>query len=328
MTRMTKRLVSGIQPTGTLHIGNYLGAIKQWVELQDKYDAFFFLADYHTLTSRPTPEVLKKNSLELIAMLIALGVNPKSSTLFLQSDIPEHTELGWILNSFATLGQLNRMTQFKEKSDQYGQNVGLFTYPVLQTADVALYGAEVVPVGDDQVQHLELAREIVRSFNHHIGRDILIEPKPLITKAARVMSLSDPAKKMSKSIAGSSIGLLDDAATIEKVLKRAVTDTDPSGEMSSGVKNLFLLLENFSEPEVFEHFSTQYKNGMIRYSELKEQLAEDITLFLKPVQKTFESLIKDEKTLRLVLTQGADKARTAARQTLKKVKSELGLISA
>lgn len=323
---MNKRLVSGIQPTGALHLGNYLGAIKQWTDLQHDYDAYYFIADYHALTGRPKPEDLRKNSLELTAMLIALGVDPKKCALFLQSDVPEHTELGWILNNFSTLGQLNRMTQFKEKSDQYGQYVGLFTYPVLQTADIALYNAQTVPVGEDQVQHLELAREIIRNFNNHVGSDVLVEPKPLLTKAARVMALNDPAKKMSKSIPGSAVLLTDDAATLERTLKRAVTDSDPnSSEKSPAIANLFLLLENFSTPEMVRHFDEQYAKGTIRYSELKEQLIEDIGEFLTPVQKTYNQLLANPKELHTILENGAEKARPVAAETVKRAKAALGL---
>ncbi len=323
---MAKRLVSGIQPTGSLHLGNYLGAVKQWVELQDDYDSFFFIADYHTLSIRPKREVLKQNILDLVASLIALGVDPKSATLFRQSDVIEQAELAIILNNFTTVGQLNRMTQFKEKSDQFGQNVGLLTYPVLQTADVAAYGGEVVPVGEDQVQHLELSREIVRCFNNHVGQAVLVEPKPLLTKAARVMALNNPTKKMAKSVPGSAISLLDNQQSIEQTLKRAVTDSDPnSSEMSPGVLNLFLLLESFSSAETANHFHKQHKDGTIRYSELKEQLTEDIVAFLEPIQKTYQSLMGDPAQLVTILEQGKRKAAPVAEQTLKKVRLSLGL---
>ena len=323
---MNKRLVSGIQPTGALHLGNYLGAIKQWTDLQHDYDAFYFIADYHALTGRPKAADLSRNTLELVAMLVALGVDPKKCALFLQSAVPEHTELGWILNNFATLGQLNRMTQFKEKSDQYGQYVGLFTYPVLQTADIALYGAETVPVGEDQVQHLELAREIIRNFNSHVGSAVLVEPKPLLTKTARVMALNDPTKKMSKSIPGSAVLLTDDPAALERTLKRAVTDSDPnSTSKSPAITNLFMLLENFSQPETVRHFDEQYTRGTIRYSELKEQLIEDIGEFLAPVQKTYEQLLANHDQLKTILAHGAEKARPIAIETVKKAKAALGL---
>lgn len=320
------RLFSGIQPSGALHIGNYLGAIKQWVELQHDYDAFFCVVDYHALTGRPKPAELQKNTLELVAMLVALGIDPKSSTLFLQSDLPEHTELGWILNNFATIGQLNRMTQYKEKSDQYGQYVGLFTYPLLQTADIALYDAEVVPVGEDQLQHLELAREVIRSLNSHVGDRVLVEPKPLLTKAARVMALNDPSKKMSKSVAGSAILLTDTQATVEQTLKRAVTDSDPnSSQKSPAITNLFLLLESFSDPEQVRHFEEQYTKGTIHYSELKEQIIEDITAFLAPVQKTYHQLLDNPEQLRTILAKGAEAAQPVAAARLLRVKKALGL---
>ncbi len=323
---MNKRLVSGIQPTGALHLGNYLGAIKQWVELQYDYDAFYFIADYHALTGRPKPADLKRHRIELLAMLVALGIDPKKCALFFQSDVPEHTELGWILNNSATIGQLNRMTQYKEKSDQYGQYVGLFTYPILQTADIALYDAATVPVGEDQVQHLELAREIIRSFNSHVGDTVLVEPKPLLTKSARVMALNNPSKKMSKSVAGSVIGLLDDPVTVETALKRAVTDSDPnSTDKSPGVANLFLLLENFSDSEMVRHFEGQFQKGTLRYSELKEQLIEDISAFLAPIQKTYRSLLEDEITLQRIAEDGAKKARPIAGETISRAKKALGL---
>ncbi len=322
-----EKLLSGIQPTGELHIGNYLGAVKQMVEFQHDYDAFFFIADLHTLSIKPSPEKMRSQTLDLLAMMVALGIDPKSSTLFVQSQIPAHAELGQLFGNFTSLGQLNRMTQFKEKSDRHGQNVGLFTYPVLQAADIALYGAEVVPVGEDQVQHLELSREIIRSVNHFVGDNILVEPKPLLTKAARIMALNDPSKKMSKSIPGSAIGLLATEGEITQTIKRAVTDTDPnSGEMSPGVKNLFVILEGVSDPETVKHFEEQHKKGTIRYSELKEQLIEDIIRFLKPIQKTYASLRKDEAGLIKIAEEGRKKAEPVAEETLKKVKESLGLL--
>jgi len=324
---MAKRLVSGIQPTGTLHLGNYLGAIKQWVELQNNYEAFFFIADYHSLTERPEPETLEQQSLETAAMLIALGVDPKSSALFVQSQIPEHAELTWLLMNFVTLGQLNRMTQFKEKAERHGQNAGLLTYPVLMAADVLIYDASAVPVGEDQVQHLELAREIARSFNAHAGR-VFKEPKALINKAARVMALNNPAKKMSKSVLGSAIGLLDTDDQIEQAIKRSVTDSDPnSPKLSPGVANLFTILEAVSSRETFLHFQRLHKDGSLRYAELKEQLIDDVISFLGPVQKTYGSLMKNEGQLRRILEQGRKIAQPIAQEKLAKAKQALGLLS-
>ncbi|MDP3992910.1 MAG: tryptophan--tRNA ligase [bacterium] len=323
---MEKRLVSGIQPSGTLHIGNYLGAIKQWVDVQNDYDCIFFIVDYHALTQKPRPEDLRHQTLETVAMLVALGVDPKNCILSVQSQIPEHAELAWLLSPFATVGQLNRMTQYKEKSDRHGQNVGLLTYPVLMAADVLIYDAEVVPVGDDQVQHLELAREIVRNFNAHAGQTFT-EPKPLLTKAARIMALNDPKRKMSKSVPGSAIGLLDDEATVAATIRRAVTDSDPnSNKMSPGVENLFTILEGISDAETVKQFQDKYQDGQLKYSELKEQLIEDVMSFLGPVQKAFRSLLAQPDQLERIIKEGATKARPIAAAKLEIVKKHLGLL--
>lgn len=322
---MAKRLVSGIQPTGELHIGNYLGAIKQWVELQNDYDSFFFIVDYHALTTRPKAADVRRNTLSTAAMLIACGIDPKSSAVFVQSWVPEHAELAWLLMSMTSVGALSRMTQYKEKSDTLGQNAGLFTYPVLMAADILLYKPDVVPVGEDQVQHVELTRDIAESFNNAYGK-VLSVPKPVLTKAARVMALNDPAKKMSKSIPGSAVSLLEEPEEIEKILKRAVTDSDPnSAEMSPGVANLFLLLENFSEPETYKHFHDHYRRGTLRYAELKEQLIDDITATLKPIQKTYQRLIDNPQQIQQLLEAGAKKARPIAEATVAEVKEALGL---
>jgi len=325
---MQKRLVSGIQPSGTIHIGNYLGALKQWVELQSEYDCYFFIADYHALTQKPQPDLLHQQTLETLAMLVALGVDPKNCVLFCQSQVPEHTELAWLLSPFVSVGQLNRMTQYKEKSDRHGQNIGLLTYPVLMAADVLLYNAEVVPVGDDQVQHLELAREIVRSFNAHAG-GVFTEPKPLLNTGARIMALNDPERKMSKSVVGSAIGLLDDEATVSAVIRKAVTDSDPNAnQLSPGLDNLFTILEGFSPPETVQQFKDKYRDGQLKYSELKEQLIEDITSFLRPVQKTYHRLLENQDQLLKILEVGRQQAQPVAATTLLKAKKALGLIVA
>lgn len=326
---MTKRLLSGIQPSGELHIGNYLGALKQWIDFQHDYDAFFMVADLHALTTRPKPEEIRARTLDTVAMLLAIGVDPKSATLFVQSQVPQHAELAVILGNFATLGQLNRMTQFKEKSDAHGQQVGLFTYPVLQAADILLYGAQVVPVGEDQMQHLELTRDIAQTVNNHVGSKILTEPKTLVNKNARVMALNDPTKKMSKSIPGSAIGLLATDAEIEAAIKRAVTDSDPnSTELSGGVKNLFLILEGISSTETVQKFEAMRQDGKLRYSELKEQLIDDVIAFLKPIQAAYKTLRADEKMLIKVLADGQTKAEIAAHHTLTAVKQAIGLVEA
>ena len=258
---------------------------------------------------------------------MALGIDPRSSVLFAQSDVPEHAELSWILSNFVSMGALNRMTQYKEKKDQYGQNAGLYTYPILMAADIVIYGAEVVPVGEDQVQHLELAREIVRSVNSHTGKNTLVEPKPLLTKTARVMSLNNPEVKMSKTLLGGAIGILDSEEEIARNIKRAVTDSDPAAPVKGkGLQNLFDILYDISAPETSAKFDKLYADGKLQYSELKEQLIEDILAFLGPVQKTYQSLIKDEDLLRKTLNRGADKARPIAQELLRKIKSDIGLI--
>jgi tryptophanyl-tRNA synthetase len=324
---MSKRLVSGIQPSGDLHIGNYLGAVKQWVALQHDYDCFFFVADYHALTQLPEAKTLRQQTLQTAAMLIALGIDPKSSPLFAQSQVPEHAELMWLLSSQARVGQLTRMTQYKEKSDRHGENVGLFTYPILMAADILLYQPEVVPVGHDQVQHLELTRDIAESFNNRYGQTFTVPRALLDERAARIMSLQDPSRKMSKSVAGSAIGLLDDEASITQAIKRAVTDSDPNAEQASpAVANLLTILEGISGSTVADEFEAKRRDGALRYSELKEQLIEDVVAFLGPIQKTYESLIKEEGHLVEVLEHGAAKARPVAQATLKKAKRALGLI--
>lgn len=321
-----KRLVSGIKPTGALHLGNYIGAIAQFVALQHDYDAYFFVADYHSLTSRPKQQELTESTYHVLAMLLACGVDPRSATVFIQSQVPEHTELAWILSNFCSIGQLNRMTQYKEKSDQYGQNVGLFTYPILMAADVALYRAEVVPVGDDQVQHLELAREIIRSINNHTG-SVLVEPKPLLTKGSRIMSLSDPLKKMSKSVPGSAIGLLDDEATITRVIRRAVTDSDPNAaEASPAIQNMLRILEVVSSSAKAAEMEQLRQNGKLQYRELKELLVEETLHFLTPIQKTYQSLLRDQKTLQRTAEAGSERAREIAQKTIRELKLALGLI--
>jgi len=323
---MNKRLVSGIQPSGSLHLGNYLGAIKQWVELQSDYDSIYFVADYHALSAKTDPVEYQQQVLETLAMIIALGVDPKNAKLFIQSQIPEHAELSWLLSSYVSIGQLNRMTQYKEKSNRQGQNAALLTYPILMAADVLIYDAEVVPVGDDQVQHLELTREIARAVNNHLGQ-VFVEPKPLLGHSSRIMSLQDPQIKMSKSVAGSAIGLLDDEATVIRTIKRAVTDSDPnSPKISPAIKNLFDILSGVSDQATVSKFEKLRVNGSLRYSELKEALVEELLAFLRPVQKTFHALIKEESNLLKIVELGTEQVRPIAIAKLREVKKALGLL--
>ncbi|MBU6447452.1 tryptophan--tRNA ligase, partial [Patescibacteria group bacterium] len=257
-------LVSGLRASSQPHIGNYLGAIRQFVDSQDKYDCLFFIADLHTLTTPYDPKELRQNTKEVIANYLALGIDPAKCALFLQSQISEHSELAWILETITPLGELYRMTQFKDKSQgakKESINAGLLNYPVLMAADILLYKAEVVPVGEDQVQHLELARLVARKFNSKFGKTFP-EPKAVLTQAARVKSLADPSKKMSKT-GGEALMLSDSPETIKKKLRKAVTATDTKGK-AEGVENLFVLLKEFGQPEQYEYFEKERKKGTIR----------------------------------------------------------------
>lgn len=318
-------ILSGIQPTGTLHIGNYLGALKQFIELQKEHECYFMVADLHALTSNPSHKELNEQTLNIIRTYLAAGLDPQKSTIFIQSQVHEHAELTWILSTLTSVGELQRMTQFKEKTEQ-GQsaNVGLFTYPVLMAADVLLYQAQKVPVGDDQVQHLELTRNIARRFNKQYGQ-VFVEPKPLLTKQARVMALNDPEKKMSKSLSGSYISLIDSPATIRQKVMSAVTDSLPNPPaMSAGVTNLFLLADHFLTPAIVDQLRKQYNNGTLRYRSLKERLAEGIIEYLLPLQSKI-SAISDKEVLAVAQT-GAKQAALVAADTLDKVKEAVGLI--
>ncbi|MFH2105050.1 MAG: tryptophan--tRNA ligase [Parcubacteria group bacterium] len=322
------KIFSGIQPTGQLHLGNYLGAIKNWVELQDKYECIYCIVDYHAMTIPYRPAEMQKNILEAAADLVAAGIDPEKSILFVQSHVPEHTELAWMLNTVTPLAELQRMTQFKDKSAQFADsiNVGLFDYPVLQAADILLYHADRIPVGEDQVQHVELTRLIARKFNQKFGQ-IFPEPKTLLTKTARVMSLKDPAKKMSKSLgAAHYIALTDSPEVIADKIKKAVTDTgEEAGEMSPGVTNLFTLLEIFGEKEVYDKFVTEHKAGAIKYAELKEELGQAVADYFANFRQKREELLADESKLREMLEMGAEKARNTAQENIEKIKKKVGL---
>lgn len=321
--------LSGIQPSGKLHIGNYLGALKNFVALQANYECYFMIADEHSLTEGLSPDILREQTLNLAASYLAASLDPKKSTIFLQSFVPEHTELAWIFSTITPMGELERMTQYKDKAARQKSNInaGLFSYPVLQAADILLYKPPVVPIGEDQTQHLEITRTIARRFNNRYGRTFP-EPKALFTAASRVMSLTDPERKMSKSEPSGCLFLEDSSKIIEQKIKRAVTDTGPAGEeMSLGVKNLFLLLREFSDSKTVKKFETNYVNGSIRYSELKEVLAHDVASELAPFQKKYATLIGQPKKLMSVLKNGSKKARLVAEKTLQEVKQKIGLLA-
>ncbi|MCX6741144.1 MAG: tryptophan--tRNA ligase, partial [Candidatus Parcubacteria bacterium] len=292
-------ILSGIQPSGELHVGNYLGAMKNHIELQNsgKYDCYFFVADLHALTEGPKAADLLVRTRNLVADYLAAGLDPKKSTIFVQSLIPEHTELAWIFNTLLPIAELERMTQYKDKSARQKANInaGLFDYPVLQAADILLYHGSLVPVGQDQVQHVELTRLAARKFNQKYG-DYFAEPKPLLTNVPKVMSLLEPEKKMSKSLGQNHyIGINDEPEVIKKKLSRAVSDNGKGD--SDGGRNLLMLLENFSHPDTVKYFFAQKEQGKIKFGELKAQLADDIATYFKPFREQRRKLEKDQKYL-------------------------------
>ena len=331
---MAKPIVlSGAQPSGQLTIGNYMGALRQWVKMQQDYDCLYCIVDMHAITVRQDPKALRSACLDAAALYLAIGLDPAQSTIFIQSHVPEHAELAWVLNCYTQFGELSRMTQFKDKSSRYAENInaGLFTYPVLMAADILLYRANQVPVGHDQKQHLELTRDIAYRFNQLYG-EVFTVPEPFIPEeGARIMSLQEPTKKMSKSDdnANNFIGLLEDPKSIAKKLKRAVTDSeDPpvvrfDVEQKPGVSNLLTLMAGASGssiPELERHFEGKM------YGHLKTETAEAVLAMLEPIQRRFHELREDEDELRKVLTLGADKARAKAVQTLEKVYDVIGFV--
>jgi len=330
MVNKQKILFSGIQPTGDIHIGNYLGALKNWVELQDSYQTIYSIVDLHAITVEQDPAQYQARILEAAIDLLAIGIDPKKSILFVQSRIKEHTELAWIFNTLIPVAELERMTQYKDKSKQNKDNInmGLFDYPVLQAADILLYQAEVVPVGEDQLQHLELANMIGRKFNNRYGNTF--KPiKPILTKGARIMSLTEPDKKMSKSLGPSNyIALRDNPETIRQKISKAITDTGPAqtDKKSLGVSNLFELLYLFTDDKTVARFDQQYKNQTVRYSEVKEVLAEAIIKTLTPIQAKIKKLEANPKKVKTILDKGARQAQAIADKNIILIKKKVGLI--
>lgn len=325
-----KIVLSAVQPTGELHIGNYLGAVKKWVEIQNEYECFFFICDYHSLSGSYEPQKKGKQIIDAVLDCLATGLDPNKSTIFVQSDVPECTELAWIFNCITPISYLERMTQYKDKALKQEKNINmaLLDYPVLQAADILLYNADFVPVGNDQDQHVELTRTIARFFNNRFGK-IFKEPEGLHSPAPRVMSLMEPSKKMSKSDAvGSYIALTDSPDEITKKIKRATTDTGQkeSGAEIPGGENLLALLDYVSEnKDEVRKFISEYKNGSLKYSELKPFLAEEIIKMLAPIQEKRKGLEKDIDYVRSVLENGANKARKIAKETMAKIKERIGV---
>ncbi len=323
------RILSGVKPSGKLHIGNYLGALRNFVELQNKgeYDCFFMIADLHSLTEKFDPKTKRQEILDLMTDFLAIGLDPAKSTLFVQSQIHEHSELAWIFDCLTPISELERMTQYKDFiSRGHVANAGLFTYPVLQAVDILIYKPAAVPVGEDQLQHLELTNHIARKFNNHFG-DTFKPVKPLLTKTPRVMSLLEPSKKMSKSLGeGHVINLADEPGVIEKKLARAVTDTGKEKKLTAGVKNLFTLLENFGESEQIQFYQEAHKAGTIRYADLKANLAKLIAHHFAAYRARRKELEKQPDLLMRVVTAGREKAHAVASQTLREVKEKIGLV--
>ncbi len=328
---MAKRVFSGIQPTGTLHIGNYLGAIRNWVGLQRDHDCIYCVVDYHAITIDVDPKELRAASRSMALDLLACGVDPEHSLLFVQADVAQHTELGWILGCVTSYGDLTRMTQFKDKSEkQEFVTAGLFTYPILQAADILMYKAQGVPVGEDQVQHVELARRIARRFNSRFG-ETFPEPEPIVTQGARIMSLADPTSKMSKS-AGEAhyVGVMEPETSIRKKVRSAVTDIGltPGGTMSAGVTNLFQILEVSCEllgdtatvPGLREEFDA----GKLLYSRLKDTVFERLMAILRPIQARRAKLAASGEVDE-ILAGGARRASETAAQTMHEVRKLVGL---
>jgi len=326
-----KRIFSGAQPTGNVHLGNYLGALRNWVALQREYESFFCIVNLHAITLPQDPGILTAKTRELARIYLAVGIDPNVSTVFVQSDVPAHTELTWILNCITRMSELERMTQFKEKARKQQENVGvgIFDYPVLMASDILLYQTDLVPVGEDQKQHLELTRDIAIRFNRDYGQTFVV-PDPFIPKVgARIMSLADPKKKMSKSDEESEAGcvmLLDDADAVRRKYKRAVTDSgteirfDESRPAINNLLTIYHLLTNKPGSEIEDHFS-----GM-GYAKLKEELAEVTIEFLKPIQERVHSI--DDDKLNQILEQGAERAEAIAKSTLHRAKTNMGMIGA
>ena len=334
MTNPAKPIVlSGAQPSGELTIGNYMGALKQWVALQDSHDCLYCVVDLHAITVRQDPKALREACLDTLALYLACGVDPKKSTVFIQSQVPQHTQLGWALNCYTHMGELNRMTQFKDKSQKHASNinVGLFAYPVLMAADILLYQANEIPVGQDQKQHLELTRDIATRFNNAYGETFTI-PEPYIPElGAKVMSLQDPLKKMSKSDDNRNnvIGLLEDPKKIMKKIKKAMTDSDEPPvvrfdiENKPGVSNLLSLMSGVTGKSI-AGLEAEFEGKM--YGHLKTATGEAVVEMLEPLQVRYREFREDTTFLHQVMREGAEKAQARAEVTVKKVYEKIGLI--
>jgi len=327
------RALSGIQPTAdSFQIGNYLGAVKHWVDLQATHDSFYMIADLHALTIAPDPAELRARTLSSFAQLVALGIDPEKSTLFVQSHVREHLELMWVLSCLTGFGEASRMTQFKDKSAKQGNDttsVGLFTYPILQAADILLYQADAVPVGEDQRQHLELTRDVAQRFNSRYGQTLTV-PKPHIVKdTAKIVDLQDPTSKMSKSLPSGCVFLLEPLKTIEKKIKSAVTDSETEirfdVENKPGVSNLLTIQSAFTGKSI-DDLVAEYEGQM--YGSLKKSVAESVVAFAEPFQARVNELLSDTAELHRLMALGASRASEVAAITVASVYERIGLTPA
>lgn len=329
--KVKKVMLSGIQPSGDLHLGNYLGAVKNWAELAEEFDCYYFMADLHSITVRQEPAELRRRSTAQLAQYIACGLDPERNTLFIQSHVHEHAELGWILNCYTMFGELSRMTQFKDKSAKHTDNIngGLFTYPSLMAADILLYQADFVPVGEDQKQHCELTRDIAIRFNNIYGETFKV-PEPYIPKVgARIMGLSNPTSKMSKSDPAGCVFLMEKPEDIARKFKRAITDSDTENCVrydpaeKPGVSNLIQIYSSVTGktiPEVEKEFEGR------GYGDFKPAVGDAVIEALRPIREEAQRMITEKDYLRQVYTQGAQKASAIARRTLRKVYKKVGFV--
>ena len=328
-----KRIFSGVQPSGNITLGNYLGAIKNWVKLQDEYECIYAMMDLHTITVRQTPAELRKRTLELLALYIACGIDPEKCILFIQSQNSAHAELGWLLDCYTYMGELQRMTQFKDKSARHADNInaGLFTYPVLMAADILLYQTDYVPVGKDQMQHIEICRDIAQRFNSIYGNVFKIPEGLLVKSGAKIMSLQEPTKKMSKSDSNPKayISMMDDFNVISKKIKSAVTDSEgvieyrPDDEAKAGINNLLSIMAVMTDstPEkVASDFSSQ------GYGTFKAAVADAVVEAVRPIRTEYDRIIKDKAYLQDIYKRGAESAHKIADRTLKKAYKKVGFI--
>ncbi len=327
-----KVMLSGIQPSGELHLGNYLGAIKNWGARAEEFDCYYFMADLHTLTVRQVPAELRRHTLEQLAIYIACGLDPEKNTLFIQSHVPQHAELGWVLNCYTMFGELSRMTQFKDKSAKHAENIngGLFTYPSLMAADILLYQPDFVPVGEDQKQHVELTRDVAQRFNNLYGETFKI-PEPYIPKTgARIMSLNAPDSKMSKSIPEGCVFLMDKPEDIQRKFKRAITDSDTEHcvrydpQTKPGVANLMSIYAACTGRS-FAEIETEFDGQ--GYGAFKPAVGDAVIEMLRPIREEAQRILADKAYLEQVYRDGAQRAGYVANKTLRKVYKKVGLVA-